>query len=128
MTWHVDWDNPAWPQVRAAAIHAAAGKARDYATALGGTVHHVEHVADAGLLGGDAVAYQPVRMAARAMSASAEAPGTPALNPVPQELIATIDARFRAIGVSLSGTLRAPGAWWVTGVVRGCNRRRRGLR
>jgi len=105
VTWHVDWDNPAWPQVRAAAIRAAAGKARDYAAALGGTVHHVEHVADAGLLGGgDAVAYQPARMVARAMSASAEALGTPELNPVPQELIATIEARFRAAGVSWPGT------------------------
>ena len=105
VTWHVDWDNPAWPQVRAAAIHAAAGKARDYAAALGGTVHHVEHVADTGLLGGgDAVAYQPVRMTARAMSASAEAPGTPELNPVPQELIATIEARFRTAGLSWPGT------------------------
>jgi uncharacterized protein DUF541 len=28
VTWHVDWDNPAWPQVRAAAIKAAMGKAR----------------------------------------------------------------------------------------------------
>ena len=104
VTWHVDWDNPAWPQVRAAAIRAAAGKARDYAAALGGTVHHVEHVADAGLLGGDAVAYQPVHMAARAGSASAAGPGTPALNPVPQELIATIEARFCTTGVSLPGT------------------------
>ena len=26
VTWHVDWDNPAWPQVRAAAIHAAAAR------------------------------------------------------------------------------------------------------
>ena len=33
--WHVDWDNPAWPQVRAAAIGAAIRKARDYAAALG---------------------------------------------------------------------------------------------
>ena len=105
VTWHVDWDNPAWPQVRAAAIRAAAGKARDYAAALGGTVHHVEHVADAGLLGGgDPVAYRPARMVARAMSASAEGPGTPELNPVPQELIATIDARFRTAGASLPGT------------------------
>ena len=101
VTWHVDWDNPAWPQVRAAAIHAAIGKARDYAAALGGALHHIEHVADAGLLGGDAVAYQPLHMTARAMSASAAGPGTPTLNPVPQELIATIDARFRTAGVSL---------------------------
>ena len=41
MTWHVDSDNPAWPQVHAAAISAAIGKARDYAAALGATVRHV---------------------------------------------------------------------------------------
>jgi uncharacterized protein YggE len=104
VTWHVDWDNPAWPQVRAAAIQAAISKARDYAAALRGTLHHVEHVADAGLLGGDAVTYQPVHLTARAMSAGAAGPGTPALNPVPQELIAAIDARFRTTGVSLPGT------------------------
>ena len=34
--WHVDWDNPAWPQVRAAAIQAAIHKGHDYAAALGG--------------------------------------------------------------------------------------------
>ena len=45
VSWEVDWDNPAWPQVRAAAteIGAAIGKARDYAAALGATVAHVEH-------------------------------------------------------------------------------------
>jgi uncharacterized protein len=100
VTWHVDWDNPAWPRVRAAAIQAAIGKARDYAAALGGTVDRVEHVADAGLLGGDVVLPQPMRMAARAMAAGGVAQGTPTLNPVPQELIATIDARFRTTGVS----------------------------
>jgi uncharacterized protein len=103
VTWHVDWDNPAWPQVRAAAIQAAMGKARDYAAALGGTVDRVEHVADAGLLGGDVVTAQPMRMHARAMAASGPVPGTPTLNPVPQELIAIIDARFRTAGVSWPG-------------------------
>jgi hypothetical protein len=39
--------------------------------------------------------------ALRAMNASAEGPGTPALTPVPQELIATIEARFRTTDVSL---------------------------
>jgi uncharacterized protein YggE len=43
VTWHVDWDNPAWPQVRAAAIGAAIRKARDYAAALGATLRQVEH-------------------------------------------------------------------------------------
>jgi uncharacterized protein YggE len=105
VTWHVDWDNPAWPQVRAAAIGAAIGKARDYAAALGATVRQVEHIADAGLLGGDTAPYQPGGfVAARAFSASVEQPGTPALNPVPQELIATIEARFRTTEVSLPST------------------------
>jgi uncharacterized protein len=104
VTWHVDWDNPAWPQVRAAAIRAAIGKARDYAAALGGTVHQVEHVADAGLLGGGDVAYQPVHVAAAAFRAGVEGPVTPELNPVPQELIATIEARFRTTSVSWPGT------------------------
>jgi uncharacterized protein len=104
VTWHVDWDNPAWPQVRAAAIQAAINKARDYAAALGGTVQQVEHVADFGLLGGDTAALQPMLRSLHAMNASAEGPGTPTLNPVPQELIATIEARFRTTGVSLPRT------------------------
>jgi uncharacterized protein YggE len=104
VTWHVDWDNPAWPQVRAAAIGAAVRKARDYAAALGTTLRQVEHIADAGLLGGTAP-YQPGRAAkALAASGSIHEPGTPALNPVPQELIATIEARFRTAEASLPGT------------------------
>jgi uncharacterized protein YggE len=101
--WHVDWDNPAWPQVRAAAIGAAIGKARDYAAALGATVRHVEHIADVGLLGGDTAPYQPVGfvMAKAFGGGSSDQPGTPALTPVPQELIATIEARFRTTEVSL---------------------------
>jgi uncharacterized protein len=108
VTWHVDWDNPAWPQVRAAAIRTAIGKARDYAAALGGTVQQVEHVADAGLLGGDAAGYDmrktPQTARAMSMNPGTGEPGTPALNPVPLELIATIDARVRSTGVSLPET------------------------
>ena len=103
VTWHVDWDNPAWAQVRAAAIGAAVGKARDYAAALGATLRQVEHVADAGLLGGDTAPYQPVHgLAFRAASGVGDQPGSPALTPVPQELIATIEARFRTTEVSLA--------------------------
>jgi len=103
--WHVDWDNPAWPQVRAAAIGAAIRKAHDYAAALGARLQNVEHIADAGLLGSDTAPYQPGRFAARkAHGAGAEQPGTPALDPLPQELIATIEARFRATDVFLPST------------------------
>ncbi|HEV2451801.1 MAG TPA: SIMPL domain-containing protein [Streptosporangiaceae bacterium] len=105
VAWQVDWDNPVWPQVRAAAIQAAIGKARDYAAALGATVERVEHVADAGLLGDEATAYRS--SAARALSAGAE--GSLALDPVPQQLIATIDARVRATGMSLT-TVQSPPA------------------
>jgi uncharacterized protein YggE len=101
VTWHVDWDNPAWPQVRAAAIGAAIRKARDYAAALGATLRHVEHIADAGLLGGDTAPYQPVRAALAKAFSGGDQPGTLALTPVPQELIATIEARFRTTDVSL---------------------------
>jgi uncharacterized protein YggE len=100
VTWHVDWDNPAWPQVRAAAISAAIGKARDYAAALGARLQDVEHIADAGLLGGDTAPYHTVRSLGYAASGG-DQPGTPALTPVPQELTATIEARFRTTGVSL---------------------------
>jgi uncharacterized protein YggE len=108
VTWQVDWDNPAWPQVRAAAIGAAIGKARDYAAALGATVQHVEHIADAGLLGGDTAPFHTARgMTFRASSGGGDQPGTPALTPVPQELIATIEARFRTTDVSLPSTAEA---------------------
>jgi uncharacterized protein len=100
--WHVDWDNPAWPQVRAAAIGAAIGKARDYAAALGATVRQVEHIADTGLLGGDtAPDWRGRKSVGFAGSAGSGRPETPALNPVPQELTATIEARFRTTEVSL---------------------------
>jgi hypothetical protein len=61
--WDVDWDNPAWKQVRPA----------------GGR-------------------------AARAFSRGGEQPAVPALTPVPQELTATIGARFRTTAVGLPGT------------------------
>ena len=104
VTWDVDWDNPAWPQVRAAAIGAAIGKARDYAAALGTTVRKVEHIADTGLLGGDtAPEWRGRKSVGFAASGGSGRPGTPALNPVPQELTATIEARFRTPEVSFPG-------------------------
>jgi uncharacterized protein YggE len=102
--WHVDWDNPAWPEVRAAAIQAAIRKGRDYATALGGSLHSVEHIADAGLLGGGDSTRFGFTSGAKAMrvpSGGGE-PDTPSLDPVPQELTAIIEARFIAAGVSLT--------------------------
>jgi hypothetical protein len=63
-------------------------------------VHHVEHIADAGLLGGDTASYHMVHGVAFSASGGDQT-GTPALIPVPQELTATIDARFRTTDVSL---------------------------
>jgi uncharacterized protein YggE len=106
VSWEVDWDNPAWPQVRAAAIQAAIRKGRDYAAALGGSLHDVEHIADVGLLGGNGesggLRFTSARMA-RAASGPGGEPDAPSLDPVPQELAATIEARFTATGVSLAG-------------------------
>lgn len=106
MTWDVDWDNPAWPQVRAAAIQAAIRKGRDYAAALGGTLDRVEHIADAGLLGGgDSAAFRSAGAArmTSARSAGGDEGDAPALDPVPRELTAVIEARFTAAGVTLTG-------------------------
>jgi uncharacterized protein YggE len=100
--WQVDWDNPAWPDVRAAAIQAAIAKGHDYAAALGGSLRTVEQIADAGLLGGD----NPEHRFSGGRTAYAAAAGgesdAPSLDPVPQELVAIIEARFTAGGVSLT--------------------------
>jgi uncharacterized protein YggE len=102
--WQVDWDNPAWPEVRAAAIQAAIRKGNDYAAALGGSLRTVEHVADAGLLGGDGPQprFTGASPMARVAAAAGGEPDAPSLDPVPQELVAIIEARFTASGVSLA--------------------------
>jgi uncharacterized protein YggE len=104
VTWHADWDNPAWPGVRAAAVQAAVAKGRDYAAALGGSLRSVEHIADSGLLGdGDTQSGFTARRAAmRAASRGGGEPDAPSLDPVPQELAAVVEARFTADGVSLT--------------------------
>jgi uncharacterized protein YggE len=105
VSWDVDWDNPAWPGVRAAAIQAAIAKGRDYATALGGSLRDVQHIADAGLLSGDDSPQRFASTSAMARQASSRAggePDTPWLDPVPQELTAVIEARLTADGVSLT--------------------------
>jgi uncharacterized protein YggE len=102
VTWHVDWDNPAWQGVRAAAVQAAIRKGRDYAAALGGSLRSVEHIADAGLLGGERSQPAPASRSAlaRAVSQGNEGSEAPSLGPVPQELTAIIEARFIADGVT----------------------------
>jgi hypothetical protein len=99
VAWDVDPDNPSWPEVRAAAIRAAIDKGGDYATALGGSLNRVEHIADVGLLGGDGITHGRASFAqARSLivDSAGGMPETPSLDPVPQELIAIIDARFIA--------------------------------
>jgi uncharacterized protein len=104
VTWHVDWDNPAWPGVRAAAVQAAIAKGRDYATALGGSLRGVEHIADGGLLSGGNTqsGFTGRRAMARMASRDGEEPDAPSLDPVPQELAAIVEARLTADGVSLT--------------------------
>jgi uncharacterized protein len=106
--WDVDDDNPAWPSVRASAVQAALRKGRDYAAALGGSLAGVEHVADHGLLGGSGEGARTPRWAPSATFASASGGGraddfdAPSLDPVPQELMAVVEARLRATGISIA--------------------------
>ncbi|MCW2495004.1 SIMPL domain-containing protein [Jatrophihabitans sp.] len=98
MSWHVDPDNPAWADVRAAAIAAAIEKGHDYAAALRGTLLRVEQVADTGLLGGSEPPGRMRALAAGASRGSSESfgPGAPSLDPEPQEVSAVIEARLIA--------------------------------
>ncbi|HEY5050721.1 MAG TPA: SIMPL domain-containing protein [Acidothermaceae bacterium] len=106
VNWRVNSDNPAWAQVRAAAIHAAIATGRDYATALGVSLLEVAHVADAGLLDGEMSLTGGNRPRGAMMSAGggSSLADTPSLDPEPQELTATIDARLRATAVTLTGS------------------------
>jgi len=100
--WAVDADNPAWSQVRAEAVQAAARAARDFAASLGGSVHTVDHVADVGLLGGGGGGgAHPVAAEMAFLSVGASSGETPSLDPVPQEVAVTVEARFTAAGVVL---------------------------
>ncbi|WP_375502472.1 SIMPL domain-containing protein [uncultured Jatrophihabitans sp.] len=90
MSWQVDEDNPAWSLVRADAIRGALIKGQDYATALGGRVERVQHVADAGLLGGEAVSTPHRQATALALRGTRRT----SLNPEPQVVTAVIDARL----------------------------------
>lgn len=98
-TWSVDADNPAWREVRAEAVGAAVSAAEDLATALGGTVETVDHVADTGLLSSEETGMRGLR--AMAVSSGGGGGETPSLDPVPQEVAVTVEARFTAGGVTL---------------------------
>lgn len=98
VSWEVDDDNPAWRLVRRDAIQAAIRRAHDYADALGVTVVAVEQIADAGLLGTGASAGFARAPAGRLVNGGS----VPALDPVPQELAAVIDARFRTSTATLT--------------------------
>jgi uncharacterized protein YggE len=96
--WSVDVDNRGWALVRADAIHAALLQGRDYASALGGSIVRVEHIADAGLLGGEGSRDMSRRMHAVSLSMhGGDDQGGVSLSPVPQELSAVIEARLSAI-------------------------------
>jgi len=103
-TWQVDSDNPGWAHVRAAAIHAAIDKGRDYAAALGVSLLEVFQVADAGLLEGGLhqVAAGHLLSATMGRGVGDGPADTPSLDPEPQELTAAIDARMRTTAVTLT--------------------------
>jgi uncharacterized protein YggE len=106
VSWFVDPDNPIWPLVRADAIHDAVQKAGDYAAALGGDLVRLDHLADTGLLGGGSGESAGFRSVSLGYSASpgmaAHGGDSPSLDPVPQNLVASIEARFTMTPVSLT--------------------------
>ena len=92
----VDEDNSAWARVRADAIRTALHKGQDYASALGGSIVSVEHIADPGLLGGDTWRDMAHRKSGAASLGFVGGPDNASLDPVPQALGATIEAPLTA--------------------------------
>ena len=108
VSWQVDDDNPTWSDVRAAAIEAAVRKGHDYARALGGSLLRIQELADVGLLDGGGMAQAVPRVPPRCpVVRPLRSLDTPSLDPVPQELLAAVEARFVAGGVTLGA---APGS------------------
>ena len=112
LCWRADDDNPVWAQVRAAALHDAVQRAREYAAVLHGSLLEVEHVADPGLLDGNlggsrtALGGSDTGLIESFDLDDGRGPvdrKVPSLEPVPQSLTATIEARFTATGVALDG-------------------------
>lgn len=100
--WGVDDDNPAWAQVRAAAVQDAVHKGRDYAAALGGALAGLEHLADEGLLAGAAEqGWRAAAFSAERGSGGLDVGDVPSLDPVPQQLVAVVEARFKVRGMTL---------------------------
>jgi uncharacterized protein YggE len=104
VSWNVDEENPGWSAVRREAIQAAVRRARDYAEALGTSLATVEQVADAGLL--EEATHPSSRnelmaFASAAAPARTESPDAPSLDPVPQEISAVVEARFRTAPITL---------------------------
>ncbi|MBO0708555.1 MAG: SIMPL domain-containing protein [Candidatus Dormibacteraeota bacterium] len=106
VAWQVDEENPGWSEVRQDAIHAAVRRAHDYAHALGASLVTVEQVADTGLLEdrprSDMVAGSaPLALASRTAGPEEDAEA-PSLDPVPQEVFAMVEARFRTSPATLA--------------------------
>ncbi len=106
VNWQVDEENPGWSAVRRDAIQAAVRRAHDYAGALGAALVTVEQVADIGLLEengpGRGRAAEPMAFASMALPGREDEAAAPSLNPVPQELWAVVEARFRTSPAKLT--------------------------
>lgn len=101
--WEVDDDNPAWRECRIDAVQVALDRARDYATALGGTLVRVEQLADAGLSGATPRFFARSAMHEGVAAISADAgSSSPSLTPVPQQVSAAVEARVAAEVPSLA--------------------------
>ncbi|MBO0701892.1 MAG: SIMPL domain-containing protein [Candidatus Dormibacteraeota bacterium] len=110
VAWYVDDDNPGWSAVRRDAIWAAVRKAQDYAGAVGASLVALEQVADTGLLEESprsgpelaARAAEPMAFAGSAATRPPDEPDAPSLDPVPQQLWAMVEARFRSSPATLT--------------------------
>lgn len=97
VSWFLDDDNPAYRQVRRAAVADAFRAAADFADALDRTLGPLRTLADPGLLGGDGRGEAPVGRAMMAGVAMAAGPPEFEYDPEPQTVWAAVEATFEVI-------------------------------
>lgn len=92
--WSVDRTNPAWRSLRTEAVNDAVDRARQYAEALGGRLVRVLEIGDQGM-------GSRGPRAAVAFAAAGRPMQPPTIDPTPQVLSASVEARFLAAGIDL---------------------------
>jgi uncharacterized protein YggE len=100
--WSLRDDSPVILQARTHAIHDAVQRARQYATALGGTITELREIADIGLGGGGERFGVPMAAGGISHAGRAAEPIEFDVTPAAQTVVGSVEARFTMAGADLA--------------------------